>query len=234
MTDSPLPHDDQLVTMVTVRDGHIFVASSTVLVSKSNSVALSIDTSIATPPEFSRGQDVTLLYASGDRVMRLKATIQETVAADRITLRPAGAPREGDRRDYRRADVRAGVYAVACDSSDLAEARAAQVGTDVDASQFAECDINLSGSGVQLPSTIDWASETLLDLRMKLPLPGDDVIRVLGRVVRTFPGDAEGHYTVAVRFAEIAESDQDRVVYTVFSRYFQSEGMDEDVMELTV
>ena len=110
MTDSPLPHDDQLVTMVTVRDGHIFVASSTVLVSKANSVALSIDTSIAAPPEFARGQDVTLLYASGDRVMRLKTTIQETIAEDRITLRPAGEPREGDRRDYRRADVRAGIY----------------------------------------------------------------------------------------------------------------------------
>ena len=28
-----------------------------------------------------------------------------------------------------------------------------------------------------------------------------------------------------MRFAEISESDQDLVVYTVFSRYFEEEGM---------
>ena len=234
MSDTPLPQDDQLVTMVTVRDGNIFVASTTVLVSKPNSVAVEIDTSISEPPEFAQGQDVTLLYASGDRVMRLKSTVQEIVSSSRLTLRPAGSPKEGDRRDYRRADVTARLYVKALEGSDVAAARATQMNTDVSEEQFGSNNINLSGSGVQIESNIEFAPETLLDIRMHLPLPGNDLVQVLGRVVRSRPTDEAGNFSVAVRFAEIAEADQDRVVYTVFSRYFQSEGADEEMIDLTV
>ena len=33
---------------------------------------------------------------------------------------------------------------------------------------------------------------------------------------------------VAIRFAEISEPDQDLIVYTVFSRHFQGEGLSEE------
>ena len=60
---------------------------------------------------------------------------------------------------------------------------------------------------------------TLLDLRLGLPLPQGGPIQIIGRVVRAF--DEESGVRLAVRFAEISEADQDKVVYTVFSRCFE-------------
>ncbi len=223
MPDKPLPSDDQLVTMVSVRDAEIYVTSARVLVSKPTAIGLRVDTSLSEPPQFERAQPLTLLYTRGDRVLRLKAVVREPIDTERLTVQPVGDVKEGDRRDFRRADVKARIYFETLDVADAEAARAAQQATEIDDDAFAEQTVNLSGSGVSAfaPEALEVA--TLLDLRIVLPLPTPQLVSVVAEVVRSIPGD-DG-FTIAMRFAEISESDQDLVVYTVFSRYFEEEGM---------
>ena len=229
MSDSALPHEDQLVTLVSVRDGDIYVTSANVLVQGERSLALDLDTSLADPPAFARDQGITLLYARGDRIMRLKTAVSETVTPSRITVHPIDEAKEGDRRDYRRADVKARVSWLACEGDDVGAERARQADRTVELEEYEEQNVNLSGSGIQITSPVAYEPGTLLDLRVVLPLPGAKPIVVLGEIVRPIP-EPEGGFRLAIRFAEIAEIDQDRVVYTVFSSYFQSHGLAEDLV----
>ncbi len=219
MSEQMMPHGEQQVTMVSVRDGDIHVSSATVLVSGERSVAVEVDTTTTDPPVFELDQAVTLLYSADDRVMRLKTSISELVADDRVTLRPLEGAKEGDRRDYRRADLSAQVYCNPLETRDVGEARAVQAGKHVTASDYAEQTINLSGSGVMLQSESVMEEGTLLDLRFELPMLQGDPITIIGRVVRAF--DEPTGVRLAIRFAEISEADQDKVVYTVFSCCFE-------------
>lgn len=223
MASKPLPSEDQLVTMVYVREGNIYVTSARVLVCKDKSLALQVDTSLAEPPEFGRAQPLTLLYVRGDRVLRLKAVVRETIDAERLTIEPVGDVKEGDRRDFRRADVTASVYVGVAEGTDIDAARARQLETDIDEQDFGERTLNLSGSGVQFASDIVYDSGTLLDIRLLLPLPTPARVSVIAEVVRML-GEV-GDQSVAARFAEVSEADQDLIVYTVFSRYFEDEGL---------
>ena len=230
MPDKPLPSEDQLVTMVSVRDANIFVTSARVLVSKAKAIGLQVDTSLSEPPEFERAQPLTLLYTRGDRVLRLKAVVREPIDKERLTVQPVGDVKEGDRRDFRRADVRAKVYIAACEGDDAEAARDAQVAAEIDEGAYSEQTVNLSGSGISLVDGGTYAQGSLVDLRIILPLPTPTTVSVVGEIVRCAPGDGGNH--IASRFAEISESDQDLVVYTVFSRYFEEEGLaDEFVLQ---
>lgn len=231
MSDKPLPNEDQFVTMVSVRDGNIYVTSARALVSKQNSIGLQIDTTLSEPPVFERAQPLTLLYTRGDRVLRLKAVVREPIDRERLTVQPVGDVAEGDRRDFRRADVDAKVWASLAASVSVEEAMAAQAARPVALEAMATQSINLSGSGIQLNFPADQGevvTGTLLDVRVELPLPSPTVIAVIGEVVGT-PRDVDGVRRLAVRFTEISEADQDLVVYTVFSRYFEAEGLGEDL-----
>lgn len=219
MSEQTMPHGEQQVTMVSVREGDIHVSLAKVLVSGERSVAVEVDTTTTEPPLFELDQAVTLLYSADDRVMRLKTSITELVSAARVTLRPLESAKEGDRRDYRRADVDAQVFCEALVGEDVAEARAAQSARHVDQDDYVEQSINLSGSGVMLDSEVALEANTLLDLRLGLPMLQGGPIQVIGRVVRAF--DEPSGIRLAVRFAEISEADQDRVVYTVFSCCFE-------------
>ncbi|MGM0578269.1 MAG: PilZ domain-containing protein [Myxococcota bacterium] len=227
MPDKPLPGEDQLVTMVSVREGNIYVTSARVLVSKATAIGLHVDTSLSEPPSFDRAQPLTLLYTRGDRVLRLKAVVREPIDSERLTVQPVGDVKEGDRRDFRRADVRANVYVAAAEGDDLEAAREAQMGSSVSDDQFREQEINLSGSGAQIVADAPYDAGSLLDLRIILPLPTPTRVAVIAEVVRSEGEDAGAR--IATRFAEISETDQDLVVYTVFSRYFEAEGLTEDL-----
>ena len=219
MSEQSMPHDEQQVTMVSVREGDIHVSSATVLVSGERSVAVELDTSTTDPPLLEVDQAVTLLYSADDRVMRLKTSISELVSESRVTLRPLENAKEGDRRDYRRADVDAQVFCEPLNGQDVGAARAAQADRHVDLSDYGDQSINLSGSGIMLHAAEPHAENTLLDLRLSLPMLQGGPISIIGRVVRAFD-EPEG-VRLAVRFAEISEADQDKVVYTVFSRCFE-------------
>lgn len=227
MSDKPLPTEDQLVTMVSVRDGNIYVTSARVLVSKPKAIGLHVDTSLSEPPTFDRAQPLTLLYTRGDRVLRLKAVVREPIDEERLTVQPVGDVKEGDRRDFRRADITAKVFCrpIAAGSA----ARESQLSRAVDESEYEELEVNLSGSGAQFTTTVGGIEDGgLLDLRIVLPLPTPTAVKVLADVVRATPQE-DGRTLVATRFGEISESDQDLVVYTVFSRYFEAEGLSEEL-----
>lgn len=228
MSQPALPTEDQLVTMVSVRDGNIYVTSARVLVSKPQSLGLRIDTRLSETAPFERAQPLTLLYAQDERVMRLKAVVSSPIDEERLTIQPVGDIKEGDRRDFRRADLMVGLYVQPSDRKTSDEARAAQVATDVGADTFQQRSINLSGSGIQISSHVDWDSGTLLDIRLILPLPKQTPVCVIGEVVRMLDIEDENGRRVAVRFAELSEPDQDLIVYTVFSRHFQDEGLSEE------
>ncbi len=229
MAEHPLPSDNQLVTMVSVKDGNIQVTSARVLVSNPKSLGLRIDTRLSEPAPFERGQALTLLYALDERVMRVKAVVSSPIDAERLTIQPVGDVKEGDRRDFRRADIAVDIAFSKVSQANAEDARSAQVSTTLGAEGFGQQVINLSGSGVQLSSKVDFEPGTLLDIRMILPLQQETTVCVIGEVVRMLDMHDEHGRRVAVRFAEISESDQDLIVYTVFSRHFRDEGFSEEL-----
>jgi len=219
MSEQPMPHEEQLVTIVSVLEGDITVLSATVLVGGERAIAVEVDTSMTDPPKFELDQAVTVLYPHDERVMRLKTSITELVSDRRITLQPLEGVKEGDRRDYRRADVDAQVYCLPLEGMDLGAARSAQAARHVTDGEYGPQSINLSGSGVMIDAPEPLEANTLLDLRLDFPLLQNGPIQVIGRVVRAF--DEVAGVRLAVRFAEISDADQDKVVYTVFSCCFE-------------
>ena len=228
MSEHPLPSEEQLVTMVSVRDGNINVTSARVVVSKPKSLGLRIDTRLSEPAPFERGQALTLLYALDERVMRVKAVVSSPIDDERLTIQPVGDVKEGDRRDFRRADLKVGIYVLPVDHPSPEAARTAQLATEIPSESFPQQTINLSGSGIQVSSKTDWESGTLLDIRMVLPLQQQTTVCVIGEVVRMLDMEDEDGRRCAVRFAEISEPEQDLIVYTVFSRHFRDEGLSEE------
>jgi len=227
MTQNPLPQEDQQITLISVRDGNISVTSARALVVKARKIALEIDTALSEPPVWSDEQPLTMIYTHGDRVMRLRGILREQVDVDRITVEPVGDAKEGDRRDYRRADVDVLFYVRRAGTQSPAEARAQQLASPLSSTSpdFVRTPINISGSGLSFNSTEAYAQGELLDVRLVLEQPASALVTVVGQVVRAaqVPAGTSGNY--AVRFAELSEGDQDIIVYTVFSNHFAAEGL---------
>lgn len=215
------------MTLISVREGNISVTSARALVVKAHKIALKVDTVISEPPDWSEGQSLTMIYTHGERVMRLRGVLCEQVGADRITVEPVGEVKEGDRRDYRRADVPARIHATRADTTSPAEARAAQMALQVtpDTEAFSSQTVNISGSGLGFTWVDTFAVGDLLDVRLVLDQPAAALVTVIGQVVRAVPGAAGAPASYAIRFAELSEADQDIIVYTVFSNHFAAEGL---------
>lgn len=224
---NPLPQEDQQVTLISVRDGNISVTSARALVVKARKIALKIDTALSEPPAWSDEQSLTMIYTHGERVMRLRGVLREQVDTDRITVEPVGEVKEGDRRDYRRADVDARVYARSAGTQSPTEARSAQVGHQVapTSSAFVQQVVNISGSGLGFTSQEVFSAGELVDIRLVLDQPAAALVTIVGQVVRAVPGEGGAPGSYAVRFAELSEADQDIIVYTVFSNHFAAEGL---------
>ena len=229
MSENILPAEESMVTIVSVLDGTISVASAHVMVAKPDAIAVKIDASVSSLPTYKPSQSLTLLYSRGERVWRLKATVSSVVDSERLTIRPVGQSKEGDRRDFRRADLPARIFVGASESSDIGEVRRQQLATEQPDELYVEQSINLSGSGVQVSVKEDYEGGTLLDVRLVLPLATPTTVCVVGQVVRMLDITTDAGRRMAVRFLEIAEPDQDLIVYTVFSRYFSDEGMSDEL-----
>jgi c-di-GMP-binding flagellar brake protein YcgR len=162
--------------------------------------------------------------------MRLRAELRERVADDRVMVEPIGEAKEGDRRDFRRADVDARIRVRKCASRDTALAREEQLSTVVpdDSPEFESQLINLSGSGVGFESRESFTTEDLLDIRIGLELRPRRVVSMIGRIVRIIDRGEKGPPIVAVRFAELSESDQDTIIYSVFAAHFATVGLGDD------
>jgi hypothetical protein len=232
MPDKPLPSEEQILTVVSVRDGNISVTSARVLASTDTAIGVHIDMTKGEKPVYARAQPLTLLYTRGQRVLRLKAVVRDSMDDGRLTVEPVGDIKEGDRRDFRRANIKAPIALVAFETRDPRIAREDQLNKELADSDYSDVAFNLSGSGLQVASKRTWESGVLIDVRIKLPLPNPREVKILGEVVRML-GDSVEEQRLACRFTEISEGDQDLIVYTVFSRYFEDESLTDD-LELSV
>lgn len=226
---APLPEEDQQVTIVSVREGHISVLPARVLVTRPHKLALSLDAPSAEAQRWTDGQALTLLYTHGEHIMRLRAELRERVSDDRLMVEPIGEAKEGDRRDFRRADVDARIRVRKCATRDTALAREAQLAEVVadDSPDFERQTVNLSGSGVSFETAEPFTNEDLVDIRIALEMRPRRVVSMIARIVRLIP--REGARTiVAVRFAELSEADQDAVIYSVFAAHFATVGLGDD------
>lgn len=226
----PMPLEDQQVTIVSVRDGHISVLPAKVLVVRPHKIALSLDAPSAEAQRWQDGQALTLLFTHGEHIMRLRAELRERVADDRVMVEPIGEAKEGDRRDFRRADVDARIRVRKCASRDTAIAREEQLATPIpdESPEFESQLVNLSGSGVSFESRESFSAEDLLDIRIGLELRPRRVVSMIGRVVRIIDRGEPNIPIVAVRFAELSEADQDTIIYSVFAAHFATVGLGDD------
>jgi len=225
---APLPDEDQQITIVSVRDGHISVLPARVLVTRPHKIALSLDSATAEARRWSDGQTLTLLYTQGERIMRLKAELRERVAEDRVTVEPIGEAKEGDRRDFRRADVDLRILVRKCDTTDTALERERQLAS-VTAEGSPELEsqrVNLSGSGVSFEANEPLALGDLVDIRLVLETRPRRVVAIIARIVRHVRTDGP-RPIIAARFAELSEADQDAVIYSVFAAHFANVGLTE-------
>lgn len=235
MTNSipALPDEDQQITLVSVCDGNISVLPARVLVTKPHKIALSLEAPSTEPQRWEEGQIVTLLYTRGEHIMRLRAELRERVADDRLTVEPLGEAKDGDRRDFRRADLDTRLWAKKSPTKDPAEARALQVATIVaeDDPHFEQQTINLSGSGASFLAVEPLEAEDLVDVRIALDMRPRRVVSMIARVVRVIRMGA-ARPVIAVRFAEISEADQDAIIYSVFARHFATSGLGDALNDL--
>ncbi len=225
-----LPEEDQQVTIVSVREGHISVLPARVLVTRPHKIALSLDAPSAEAQRWTDGQSLTLLYTLGEHIMRLRAELRERVADDRVTVEPIGDAKEGDRRDFRRADVDAWIRVRKCEGRDTALARELQLATPIadDSPEFELQSVNLSGSGVSFEAREQFDLDDLVDIRLVLGVRPRRAVAIIGRIVRRVRPDAPSPI-VAARFAELSEADQDAVIYSVFAAHFANVGLDEEL-----
>lgn len=221
-----LPDEDQQVTIVSVRDGNISVLPARVLVTRPHKIALSLEAPSAEAQRWTDGQSLTLLYTHGEHIMRLRAELRERVADDRVTVEPIGEAKEGDRRDFRRADLEARIRIRKCPSRDTAEARERQLATPLpeESPEFEIQSVNLSGSGVSFEANEPFELDDLVDIRVVLEMRPRRIVSMIGRVVRHVRPDLPKPM-VAVRFAELSEADQDAVIYSVFAAHFATVGL---------
>ncbi|MFO0748984.1 MAG: PilZ domain-containing protein [Myxococcota bacterium] len=228
-----LPDEDQQITLVSVCDGNISVLPARVLVTKAHIIALSLEAPSSEPQRWEEGQIVTLLYTRGEHIMRLRAELRERVADDRLTVEPLGEAKEGDRRDFRRADLDTRIWLKRSPTRDPAEARALQAQTHVpdDDPGFEVQTLNLSGSGASFLAAEPMEAEDLVDVRIALDMRPRRTVSMIARVVRVIRMGA-GRPVIAVRFAEISEADQDAIIYSVFARHFATSGLGDALNDL--
>lgn len=230
MADNPLPREDQLLTVVSVRSGDIYVKPARAIVVKETTLALQFEAGLSESQRFERGQSVTVLYTNDSRVLRLRAVVRETIGDDRLTAELVGDVKGGDRRDFRRADLDARVLVRRLEAATPQEARLAQqtVSSDITPDSFEQTAVNISGSGLNFSTRVTVEAGDYVDVRVLLPPPNEAAISAVGEIVRATPVEGAARFDVALRFAHISEADQDLVVYTVFSKCFE---VDESLLD---
>lgn len=227
----PLPSEDQQVTIVSVQDGQISVLPAKVLVARPQKLALELESPTQDSQRWAPDHIFTILYTEDELILRLRAQLTERVDNARVTVTPLGPAREGDRRDFRRADMEVRVFARVADTTDTGIARENQLADaiEVDHPGFVSCPVNISGSGISFMMAGPVTRESVIDVRLVMPSQPSRVIAFIGTVVRVSPPDEQGLQDVALRFSEFSEAHQDAVIYAVFSHCFAESPIGEDL-----
>lgn len=229
----PLPSEDQQVTIVSVQEGQISVLPAKVLAARPQKLALELESPTQDSQRWSPDHIFTILYTEHELILRLRAQLTERVDNARITVTPLGPAREGDRRDFRRADMNVQVRARVVDTTDTGVARENQLAEaiEVDHPDFVTCPVNISGSGISFSMKGPVTRESVIDVRLVMPSQPSRVIAFIGTVVRVSPPNEDGAQDVALRFNEFSESHQDAVIYAVFSHCFAESPIGEDLAD---
>jgi hypothetical protein len=226
----PLPAEDHHVTIVSVQGGQISVLPAKVLVARPHKIALELDNPTQDSRAWTTDHVFTILYTHDDLILRLRAQLTEHIDDARVAVLPLGPAKEGDRRDFRRADMAVQVYAQGIPETDSGKARERQLTTPVDASHpgFALCQSNISGSGISFDFDGRVTKDSLMDVRLVLPGQPNHVIAFIGSIVRAGDPLPSGLQPVAVRFSEFSEAHQDAIIYAVFSQCFAESPIGQD------
>jgi len=207
-----------MVTAVTVKNGDAHVLAATTLLSKQRGIVIRLEGHDAAHMP-AKGQTVTLLYAGGERVLRLRTVVQETIEELKLLLEPIEEVTEGERREFLRAEAEVQVYAdVVAPGYDLPGSA-----PDPGGSGWSEETVDLSGSGVKFLWDGECKKGDNLFVRMILPSPGGPVVNALGDVVRARPHESK-RLEVSVHFTQVEEIDRDLMINCVFRKYYQQLG----------
>ena len=212
MSSDQFPKEDEMVTAITVRDGNARVLAGTIVVAKPRGIVVTFETPM---PE--RGQVLTLLYGSGERVLRLRTRVVEVIGDVKVLVEPEGGVTEGERREFLRAsrDLPALVKpsnasAKLPSSPPLSESKSWPVQS-----------LDLSGSGVSFTNSELADKGEFFEIHAVLDEPEPRMFSAIGEVVRCLPSEGDTH-SVAIHFTTISEDDRDAVINYVFRRYYAS------------
>ncbi len=213
------PLEDQMVTAVTVKKGDAHVLSGITLLAKQRGIIVRFEPHEADHiPD--KGQTVTLLYAGGERVLRLRTVVAEIIEGLKLLLEPVAEVTEGERREFLRAEATVQLY---CDVVSE-EYELPGSAPDEGAQGWVEQIVDLSGSGVKfLWSGLCKKGDTLF-IRMVLPSPNNPTVNTLGHVVRAKHHAETGRLDVAVHFDRVEERDRDLMINCVFRKYYEQLG----------
>lgn len=218
---NPLPAQDQDLTCIAVYAGNVHLLPAHATAVTPEGVLLLLDGPPGETPTLPVGAPVTLIYAGGDAVLRLKGRVAGAPAAGQLEIEAAGAPTAGERRDFIRTEAQLAIFvdSLRATTTEAAakEQEAHPVAEGSDAWQSTLVDI--SGNGAAFAWGLPTTKGALLDVRLHIPSRrGDGPIRAVGSVVRVKPdGDV---FQIAVHFEHIAEEQQDRLFSFVASRYY--------------
>ncbi|MFH1532538.1 MAG: PilZ domain-containing protein [Pseudomonadota bacterium] len=218
----PVPEVDRLVTIIGVHGGQPLLSHGQVVAVSPTSIVIKL------PP---RPDDallekavITLMYSVGDSSYTLRCAWGERLPAGQLLLRMSGEPRRGERREFIRTEItlEAGIYPVPEHQGTLEGATDYALGLrdDPGSTRLSRCLVDLSGSGVRIPSETPLKKDsfvvTVLELEVDSPRDDSSRIAVPARVVRSKP-DADGGYEVALHFTGLSTTEGDLVHAAVFA-----------------
>jgi len=218
----PVPEVDRLITIIGVHGGQPLLSHGQVVAVSPTSIVIKL------PPRPDEAllekAVITLMYSVGDSSYTLRCAWGERLPAEQLLLRMTGEPRRGERREFIRTEIllEAGVYPVPEHQGTVDGAMDYAVGLQDDpgATRLSRCLVDLSGSGVRIPSDVPLKKDVLVVVVLELEVdsPGDASSRVAvpARVVRSKP-DGDGGYAMALHFIGLSNTEGDLVHAAVFA-----------------
>ena len=212
------PTEDQLITAISVKDGNASVTAGRIVVAKERGIVVRFESEDGLPL---RDQALTLLYGSGDRVLRLRTTVAAVIDGTKLLLEPTGPVTEGERREFLRADAAVDIRAevVGPDYVLPGEPLGRSGNTDWDR-QVAD----VSGSGVSFLWDGLCRKGDLLYVQMGLPVGASPIVNAIGEAVRAGHDPESGKQRVAVHFTALDERDRDLLINFVFRKHYEQLG----------
>ena len=228
MSETEYPTTGQQATVILVAGGAAQVAAADIILAEDKGIVVEV-TDSPTIPE--KGDRVTVLYAAGDGVMRLKTRCVVTHKNDRWMLRPEAPPVRGERRDYCRATVpvRLKVMEDIGSSVEEGEALVREAARQTPVEDLPELEANVSGSGIKFPVEEPLEPDSIIGLLIALDPERGPVHGVVARMLRMVGSNA------ACAFRGAPPSLQEGIVTAVFRlRYGELMGERRDFYRATL